>query len=85
MSFKDISYLDPWWPFCSVERDHLCNFGRGHNEEQFCEFISNFGQWFRRRCCLKDLELWSPSSSVEQNHLFNFESGHHGEHSCEVI
>ena len=23
--------------------------------EQFCEIILNFGQWFRRRCCLKDL------------------------------
>ena len=30
------------------------NFGGGHYEEQFCEIISNLGQWFRRRCCLKD-------------------------------
>ena len=28
MSFKDISYLELWWPFCSVEWNHLCNFGR---------------------------------------------------------
>ena len=53
MSFKDISYLEPWQPFCSAERNHLCNFGRGHHEEQFCEFISNLGWWFRRRCRLK--------------------------------
>ena len=37
MSFKDISYLELWWPFCSSEQNHLCNFGRGHHEEQFCE------------------------------------------------
>ena len=27
MSFKDISYLDLWQPFCSVEQNHICNFG----------------------------------------------------------
>ena len=50
--FKDISYLELWRPFCTVERNHLCNFGRGYFEEQFCEIILNLGQWFR--CCLKD-------------------------------
>ena len=54
MSFKDISNLELWRPFCSAEQKHLCNFGRGHYEEQFCQFISNLGQWFRRRCRLKD-------------------------------
>ena len=54
MSFKDISYLELWRPFCSAEQSHLCNFGRGHYEEQFCEIIFNLGQWFRRRCHLKD-------------------------------
>ena len=39
MSFKDISYLELWRPFCSMERDHLCNFGRGYQEEEFCEII----------------------------------------------
>ena len=39
----------------AVERDHLCIFGRVHHEEQFCGIILNFDQWFRRRCCLKDL------------------------------
>ena len=29
-------------------------FGGGHYEEQFCEFISNLGQWLRRRCGFKD-------------------------------
>ena len=37
IKFINISYLELWWPFCSSERTHLCNFGRGHHEEQFCE------------------------------------------------
>ena len=50
-------------PF-SAEQNHLCNFGRGHHEEDFCELILNLDQmsfkdishldkWFRRRCHLK--------------------------------
>ena len=53
MSFIDISYLELWRPFSSVEQSNLCIFGRGPYEENFYEFISNLGQWFRRRC-LKD-------------------------------
>ena len=53
MSLKDNSYLELWRPFCSAEQNHLCNFGRRHYEEQFCEIILNLGQWFRR-CRLKD-------------------------------
>ena len=30
MSFKDISFLQLWWPFCLREQNNLCNFGRGH-------------------------------------------------------
>ena len=54
MPFKGISYLELWQPFCSAEYNHLCNFGRGYQEEQFCEIILNLGQWFRRRYLLKD-------------------------------
>ena len=43
MSLKDISYLELSQPLCSVERNHLCNFGRRHPEEQFCEIILKFG------------------------------------------
>ena len=53
MLFKGISYLELWQPFCSAERNHLCNFGRGYQEEQICEIILNLGQWFMR-CLLKD-------------------------------
>ena len=42
MPFKGISYLKLWQPFCSRERNHLCNFGRGFQEEQFCEIILNW-------------------------------------------
>ena len=87
MPFKSISYLELWQAFCSAQRNHLCNFGGGNYQEQFCEIILNLRQWFRRRCRLKYfyLELWQSSCSVEQNHLCNFETGHHMEHSCEVI
>ena len=42
-----------WQPFCSAERNHLCNFGRGYQKRQLCEIILNSGLWFRR-CLLKD-------------------------------
>ena len=45
MSFKGISYLEFWQAFCSAECNHLCNFGRGYQEEQLCENILNLGQW----------------------------------------
>ena len=51
--FKDICYLELWQPFCLGEPNHLCNYGRGCYEEQFCEIILNLSQWFRR-CRLKD-------------------------------
>ena len=41
MRFKGISYLELWQPFCSAERNQLCNFSRGYYEEQFCEIILN--------------------------------------------
>ena len=37
MSLKDIYYLELWQPLFSVERNHLCDFGRRHREEKFCE------------------------------------------------
>ena len=43
-----------WQLFYSAEWNHLCNYGRGYYEKQFCETILNFGQWFRRRCHSKD-------------------------------
>ena len=54
LPFKGNSYLDIWQPFCSAECNHLCYFGRGYFEEQFCEIILNLGLWLRSRCCLKD-------------------------------
>ena len=80
MPFKCISYLELWQPFCSAEHNHLCNFGRGYQEEQFSANILNLGQWFRRcRLNISYLELWGPSCSVERNYLCNFKIGHHGE------
>ena len=86
MSLKDISYLELWWPFCSVKQNHLCNFGRGYYEEQFCEIILNLDQW-SRRCFLNIsyLELWRPFCSGERNHLCNFGRGYQEEQLCETI
>ena len=58
MSFKEISYLGLWLPFCSAERNHLCNFGRGHYEERSCEFILNLCQRFRKMS-FKIFLIWS--------------------------
>ena len=59
IGFKDISYMELWRPFCSAEPNHLCNFGRRHHEEQFCEIILNLDQWLKRRFGLKLFLIWS--------------------------
>ena len=65
MSFKDTSYLELWLPFCSVEQNYLCNFGRGYQEEQFCDIILNLDQWFTR-CRLKKFLIWSSGGPFVQ-------------------
>ena len=64
-SFKDISYLELWQLPCSVEWNHLCNFGRGHYGEHSCEIILNLDQWFRR-CCLKKFLIKSSGGPFVQ-------------------
>ena len=81
MWFKDISYLELLQPFYSGKQNHLCNLGRGHHEEHFCEIILNLDQWFRR-CHLK---VFLPRALAEQNRCATFGRGHYGEHSCEII
>ena len=56
MSYKDISYLELWWPFCSEGQNHLCTFDVGYQEEQFCGIIINLNQLFGR-CHLKVFSL----------------------------
>ena len=75
MSFKDISYLELWQSFCSAKLNHLCNFGRGHTEEQFCEINLNLDQWFRD---------FLPGALAAEPFV-QFKRGHHGEYSCEII
>ena len=87
MSYKDDSYLELWRPLCSAEWKHLCNYGRGHYEEQFCEIILNLdhgsgGDVFQRYF---NLELWQPYCSAEWDHLCNFGRGYQDEHCCEII
>ena len=66
MLFKGIFYLELQQPLCSVDRNHLCNFGRRYHEEQFCENIWNLDQWFRRKCRLKVFLIWSSDSPFVQ-------------------
>ena len=66
MSSKDISYLELCLPFYSAEQNYLCNFGRGYYEVQFCKFILNLDQWFRRRCILKIFLFWSSGGPFVQ-------------------
>ena len=40
MSFKN-SYLELWRPLCSLERNTLCTFCRGHYGKPSCEVILN--------------------------------------------
>ena len=35
--------------------NYLCNFGRGHHEEQLCKIILNLDHWFRRKCNFKGI------------------------------
>ena len=88
MSLKGISYLELWQPLCSVEWNHLCNFGRRYHKDQFCEIIFEFEPVVKEEMSLKDisyLELWQPLYSVEQIHLCNFGRRHHEEQFCEII
>ena len=57
-SFKGISCLERWRPFCSAELNLLCNFDRRHHEEQFCVIILNLDRWVRKRCHLKLFLIW---------------------------
>ena len=68
MSYKDILSWALATPLFD-QANRLCNFGRSHHEEQFCEIILNLNQLFRR-CLFKDysyLKLWrSFFSGAEQ-------------------
>ena len=57
LSFKNISYLKLWWRHSSLQWNHLCNFGRRHHEEQFCEIILKLDQWLRVFKGIFDLAL----------------------------
>ena len=59
-SLKDISYLELWQPFCSAEQNHLCNFGRGCYEEQFCEF----GPVGQEEMSFKRFLIWSSLAAL---------------------
>ena len=50
--FRGISHFKKNLSTALMALSLLCNFGREHYEEYFCEIIMNLYQWFRSRCCL---------------------------------
>ena len=74
MYFKYTSYPEFWWPFCSVEWNHLCNLWRRHNEEQFCKIIMNLDQLFMRRCRLKTILIKAPRLGSRNHPCLNHPS-----------
>ena len=68
MLFKDISYLELWWPFCSAERNNLClcNFGRGYPEEQFYKYYFEFGPVVQEEITFERFLIWSSGSHPVQ-------------------
>ena len=88
MLFKDTAYLELCQPFCSVERNHLCNYSREYNEGQICEIIFKFRPVIKGEMSFKYisyLELWKPFCSAERNHLCNYDKQCYEEQFCEVI
>ena len=65
----------------------MCNFGRRHHEERFCEIILNLDQWFKQSGCFKVFLIWSSGRPFvkDWNHLCNFGRGHYEEQFCEFI
>ena len=68
MLFKDISYLELWWPFCSAERNNLClcHFGRGYPEEQFYNKYFEFGPVVQEEITFERFLIWSSGSHPVQ-------------------
>ena len=89
MLFKDISYLELWWPFCSAERNNLClcNFGGGYPEEQFCKNYFEFGPVVQEEKTFERFLIWSSCSHPVQwrNHLCNICQEQCEKQFCEFI
>ena len=84
MLFKNISFLQLWWPFCSAQPNHLCNFGRGHSKEHYCDI--EFGPVVKEMQ-FKDfsyLELWWPPLFSREEQLCSFQPGCYEENFCEI-
>ena len=86
MSFNDISYLELWQPFCSVEQNHLCNWW-GRESWLLCLIcLPGVSWWFSgssSRChglsAVCDCGIsWSYSLTI-------FGRRHHEEQFCEII
>ena len=71
-----------------MDWNHLCNFGRRHHEEQFCEIILNLDQWFRKKCHLNVFLSWSSGRHFTQRRVAIctlLVEGNNEEQFCEFI
>ena len=88
MLFKYISFPELTQPFVQWSRTICAMLVEGYNEDQFCEIILNWDQWFRRRCLLKIFPLWSFGDHFVQrseNMFPYFGRGYQEEQFCEII
>ena len=59
MPFKGMSCLELWQPFCSMERNYLCNVGGRYYEKRYNEIILNFGSVVQEEMSSKIFLIYS--------------------------
>ena len=77
------------YSLCLAAQNGFFNFGRGHYEELFCDFLFNLDWWFRRWCLKIFLYLALVAIlfrlTAEWNGLSNFGRGHYEELFCDFF
>ena len=88
MLFKDVSSLELWWPFCSAELYHLCNFGTVFYEEKNRRKYYEFGPVVKEEMSFKVFFLSGALAalfSAEQKHLCNVGRGYKRNNSVKLF
>ena len=87
MPFKDISYLELWWPLCLLSRTIYAIFLECIMRNMLRNYFE-FGLVVHEEMLLRNisyLELWQPFCSAEKNHLCNFGRRYYEYQFCEII
>ena len=88
MLFKGFFYFWLWWPFCSAERNHFSNFGRGSSKEHLCKIILKSAHRPRRRYRSKGFSIFSSDGHFVQRSktiLVILVKGHQGNISVKLF